>query len=310
MMNAVDGGRRTVTRTTLAMGTIVNVHVSTVKPDFLIERAMDRVSQVFRDVEHSCSRFDASSELSQLCRSTGVFVPVSDMLFEAVRFAIEVAKATDGLFDPTVGQTMSRLGFNRHYLTGAVVMPDLTGRADYRDVELDEDRRQIRLAKPLLLDLGAVAKGFAIDLAAQTLQGFEGFVVDAGGDLYVSGTNHHGEAWHVGIQHPVDSRRTICNLRLTDTAICTSGNYERKSPVVATAHHIVDAKTGISPVEVVSCTAIAPYAMMADAFSTASLLLGVEHGINLLEALGLEGLWITSDLEVHTTNQFTRYQYE
>ena len=83
------------------------------------------------------------------------------------------------------------------------------------------------LHRPLLLDLGAVAKGLAIDMAARELQPFENFAIDAGGDLYFGGCNAAGEPWSVGIRHPRGDG-LLDTLRVSDAAVCTSGDYERR----------------------------------------------------------------------------------
>ena len=82
----------------------------------------------------------------------------------------------------------------------------------YRDVRLDPDRKTITLLRPLILDLGAVAKGLAIDLAARELRPFENFAVDAGGDLYLGGCSANGEPWSIGIRHPRRDNELIYSL--------------------------------------------------------------------------------------------------
>jgi thiamine biosynthesis lipoprotein len=126
----------------------------------------------FHRIEACCSRFDPQSEAMQLTTQIGVAVPVSDMLFEAVRFAVNVAEESCGAFDPTVGHQMETLGFNREYRTGQIVRTAIEPDAavSYRDIYLDPALKTITLLRPLILDLGAVAKGLAIDLAARELR--------------------------------------------------------------------------------------------------------------------------------------------
>src|SRR5580704_6525636 len=154
-------------RTVPLMGTLVTIHVvghdaTTVEiaaRDTAIERAFDW----FRQVEACCSRFDPSSELRRVGAHTGIATPVSELLFRAVEFACALAAETGGAFDPTVGGRMTVLGFDRHYRTGerTAVAAHADDPVSYRDVEVDRDRRTITVARPLQLDLGAVAKGLA-----------------------------------------------------------------------------------------------------------------------------------------------------
>jgi len=282
------------------MDTVVDIQVVTRKSeDYQTEAAIDRAFEAFRKVEHACSRFSMDSELMEACRQIKTPVQISPFLFEPLKFALEVAKWTNGLFDPAVGKAMEDMGFNQHYLTEEIIQSSLSGVATYRDIVLNEQDRTLYLRKPLVIDLGAVAKGFAIDLAAHELKEFEGFVVNAGGDLYAGGVDENGSKWRIGIQHPEHKEEIIQTLELSNEAVCTSGSYERKSALKAGMHHIIDPKTKQSPGEWISCSVIAPYAMMADAFSTASFLLGLDHGGTLLEQVDLKGILITSDLQIY-----------
>jgi thiamine biosynthesis lipoprotein len=289
--------------TALHMDTVVQMKVVSAQRKESVQQALRLAYAAFRSVEEACSRFDEKSELRHLMTQIGVPVHVSPILFEALRFAWEIANLTCGAFDPTIGHIMEAHGFNRHYLTGVETHSAILAATyiSYLDIILDDKQRTVRLLKPMVIDLGAVAKGLAIDLAKKELQDFEGFIIDAGGDVFVSGLNEHEEPWHVGLRHPYARDELICTLNLTDAAICTSGNYERISPIIDNAHHLMDPRTQTSSHGIVSCTVVAPYAMMADAFSTAVLILGVETGLNLLDNVGLIGLCFTSKLEVHMT---------
>lgn len=303
--------RKTYEQSALCMGTIIHIKVVTSRTKTYIKEKMERAFQAFYSVEKVCSRFHYQSELTRLSMQSGKATQVSHTLFEAIRFAWQVADVTQGIFDPTLGHTLEKYGFNRHYLTGEELVSNVATEVpvSYQDVVLDEEKRTILLKKPLLLDLGAVAKGLAVDLAVQELRDFEGFVIDAGGDLFASGTNEKGEPWVIGIQHPFQKEKTICNVQLTDKAVCTSGSYERKSSVHMNEHHLIHPHLGTSQSDIVSCTVIAPFAMMADAFSTAAFLLGKKEGGVLLKNVDLEGIWITSSLDINITQGMGEYLY-
>jgi thiamine biosynthesis lipoprotein len=266
---------------------------------------LDRAFSWFRDVETSCSRFDPDSELSRLCARPGQVIPVSDVLFEAVSFALAVADASDGAFDPTVGAALVRRGFDRHYATGAVVthaVPDDTD-ARWRDVRCDPDARTIRLARPLLLDLGGIAKGLAIDLAARTLHPYRDFAIDAGGDLYLSGHNPDEAPWTVGIQHPRRPGALLDTWQVTDAAVCTSGDYEREGRA---GHHLLDPRTGDVAHGLASATVLAPTAMLADAAATAAFVLGADAGLSWCRRLSVTALLVTDTLDRHETGTVPR----
>jgi thiamine biosynthesis lipoprotein len=243
------------------MGTVVTIEV--VGHEAEREACVERAIAWFAHVEHACSRFDAASELRRLCDRPGHATRVSPSLFETTRFAIALAGETGGAFDPTMGA--------------------------YDAVHVDESTHTITLARGVDLDLGAIAKGFAVDMAARELSPLGNYAIDAGGDLYLGGSSAAGAPWSVGIRHP---RRDalLRTIRAADIAVCTSGDYER-------GKHIVDARTNAPPRGVASVTTIAPLAMVADGFGTAVFALGAARGIELLERHGIEGLVVTSELD-------------
>jgi thiamine biosynthesis lipoprotein len=305
-----------VVRTVALMGTFVTVHVvgdmaghkgetERTERELAVERALDW----FYKIEECCTRFEASSEVMQLATRVGVRVPVSTILFEAVQFALAVAEATEGAFDPTVGYAMESLGFNREYRTGQTIRTalDSSGSVSYRDVRLDAERQTITLLRPLILDLGAVAKGLAVDLAVRELQSFENFAINAGGDLYLAGCNPNGEPWSIGIRHPRRDNELIDSIRVSNRAVCTSGDYEKRAAADEQGHHILDPRTGSSANAVASVTVIAPTAMLADALATAAFVLGPSDGIRLFHRLGVDGLIISPTLELYATRGFSEY---
>ncbi len=232
----------------------------------------------------------------RLSAQTGVPVPASTILFEAVRFALLLAEETGGAFDPTVGHRMEARGFNREHRTGEIVRTAIAPDDDvsYRDVQLDPDGRTITLLRPLTLDLGAVAKGLAVDAAARELEPFRDFAIDAGGDLYLGGSNPQGAPWCVGIRHPRREDDLIASLRVSNQAVCTSGDYERRT-------HILDPRTGAPSHSVASASVVASGAMLADGLATAAFVLGPEDGIQLLNRMGVHGLIVTPELERYET---------
>jgi FAD:protein FMN transferase len=280
------------------MGTLVIIQVAHADRQAGADAAIERAFGWFQEIEERCTRFNPQSELMQLTAQAGLAVPASTILFEAVRFALEVAEETGGAFDPTVGHRMEARGFNREYRTGEIVRAGIAPECDvsYRDVLLDPERRTITLRRPLLLDLGAVAKGLAVDAAGRELEPFRDFAIDAGGDLFLGGSNPQGTPWSVGIRHPRRDLELIHSLRVVNKAVCTSGDYERRGPDVE-GHHILDPRTGTSPHSVASATVVASSAMLADAVGTAALVLGPEDGIRLLHRMGVEGLLVTPDLD-------------
>ncbi len=284
------------------MGTVVTIQVVGHGEDQQQRDAraasVARAADWFRSVEKCCSRFDPESELRQLSEHTGVPVRVSSMLYAAIQFALAVAEESGGAFDPTVGQRMEARGFDRNYRSGerAASAVATSDGVSWRDVLLDGDAQTVTLMKPMVLDLGAVAKGLAVDVAARELEPFVNFAVDAGGDLYLGGHNEKDEPWSVGIRHPRE-QSLIETMQLSNTAVCTSGDYEKKSVVDGNVHHIMDARSGETAAALASVTVVATSAMVADALATAAFALGPVDGLEFLERHAVRAVLITPRLE-------------
>jgi thiamine biosynthesis lipoprotein len=280
------------------MDTVVTIELS--EPDEDATGLVNGAYRWFEEVERACSRFDPGSELRRLLATAGHPQPVSPLLFQAIDFALQVAEATGGVFDPTIGARMEAAGYATDYRSGRSTATGLdpAGTGSIKDIVLDPKEVTILLRRPVLLDLGAVAKGFAIDLAARELGGRGGFAISAGGDIFVSGSNPDGEPWRIGVRHPRRPDELLCVLALTDAAVCTSGDYERGGHILASGRE--------SP-EMASLTAIGPSAMVADALSTAAFLMGPKQGLALLEAQGVDGLAVDSGLAVHQSAGFARH---
>jgi len=294
----------TLAESFVLMGTVVTLRVVGRRDSGAMKADIRRALALMRSVETTLSRFDEGSDLRRLVAQPGMLVPVTPMLFHALRVAVEVASLTEGAFDPSVGRIMEDLGFDCHYLTGRRVAtpPPVGGDASYRDITLLEDGLGVRLERPMALDLDAVAKGLAIDLAARSLEAWDGVLVDAGGDLFVSGVDPSGDAWKIGIEDPREPSRLLATLRLTGRAICTSGGAKRRSPTAPGAHHLVDARTGSPVPDILSCTVVGPTAMMADTVATAAFVLGRGRALSFIEDVGLDGLVVTSDMCVEESD--------
>ena len=299
-------------RTVVVMGTFVTITVIGHGEDEqqITHRAeaVERAFEWFRAIEARCTRFDPASELMQLTQRTGIAVPASPILFEAVQFALAVADESGGAFDPTVGREMEARGFSREHRTGMIVRTRLEpqGAASHRDVVLDPAKRTITLLRPLILDLGSVAKGLAIDTAVRELRPFTNFAIDAGGDLYLGGRPPESDRWSVGIRHPTQEGQLIDAIRVTDRAVCTSGDYERPAPGGVAGHHILDPRAGISANTVASVTVVAPTAMLADAVATAAFVLGPVEGLRFIDRFGVDGFIVSPALERYATRGMSR----
>ncbi len=300
---------RTASRSLVAMDTLVTARAEGPDAGDVLDAALRRALAWFPEVERVCSRFDPDSELSRLCARPGETIAAGPLLFEALAFALDVAAVTGGAFDPTAGAAQQARGFRRNYRDGQQTPDSGQGEqtaaraAGYRAVRLDRRRRTVTLARPLLLDLGAVAKGLAVDLAARELAGMERYAVEAGGDLF-AGAAPGAEPWRIGVRDPRGDG-LLGTLSLRNLAVCSSGGDERPAPAATDGeHHIIDPRSGRSPRAVSGVTVIAPAAMTADALATAAMVLGPVRGVHLLDEQGVAGIVVPRQGVVRFTRAF------
>lgn len=267
-----------VTRRTIpVMGTLADLTV--VHRDVRhAEGAIDAAFSALRLVESTMSRFRPDSEVGQVNqRGARVPVRVSTATVRVVASALAWAVASDGAFDPAIGRVVELWDVTRR---SAPPEDDgvsrLANRHLHRQVQLaeDGDAPAIFLASPdIHLDLGGIAKGYAVDRAVDALRawGIRHAMVNVGGDLYALGSAPGGDPWRVGIQSPQDPGARIGVVEVRDRAIATSGDYEQFFRYRGVRyHHLMDPATAAPRRAAVhSVTVEADSCIDADAAATA-----------------------------------------
>lgn len=209
----------------------------------------------------------------------------SKEMFEVVAAGLAWAARSGGAFDPTVGAFVDLWAVESgpHPPPTESAIREARRSTGWRKVSLGGVSRRISTGSTLL-ELGGIAKGYAVDLAAKELSasGAGGFIVDAGGDIALSGTKS-GSPWKVGVQDPRDGTRLYRAVTPRTGALVTSGDYERYFEWEGVRYpHIIDPATGIPSRAVRSATVWAEKAVDADALATAICVLGAEKGLKLV----------------------------
>jgi thiamine biosynthesis lipoprotein len=268
---------RVTRRTVPVMGTIAEFAV--VHPDVATaERAIDAAMAELRLVESTMTRFDARSEIGRANTTAGGQpVAIGEATALVVREALRWADATGGAFDPAIGGAVELWDVeHRHEPPPERESAAFASRRLFRQVELDDFRGLPHLRfhdAAVRLDLGAIAKGYGVDRAANALRahGITKAVVDVGGDLYAMGTAADNEPWQIGIQSPDDDRALAGMLTASNIAIATSGTYRQFFKYRGVRyHHLLDPVTAAprnTPVQ--SFTIRADSCMHADVAATA-----------------------------------------
>jgi thiamine biosynthesis lipoprotein len=214
----------------------------------LAASSLKRIEMIFMVIERTLTRFDPESELSSLNSSAGRKFKASPLLFEVVQAAIQAAKLTGGIFDPTVLPQLQSAGYDCSFdklekeKLSAIV--DNGRLYSWSDIELSPETFTIRLPEGCTLDLGGIGKGWAADEVSEILDHFSGYVIDAGGDIRLAGRQANGSRWTVGITDPCDENRNVRVLELKEGAICTSTSARRRWQLNGEQqHHLIDPRT-------------------------------------------------------------------
>jgi thiamine biosynthesis lipoprotein len=288
------------------MGTRVSVQLWHQEKD-QGEMALEAVMEEFHRLDRKLSPYIETSELALVNRmAASEPVVISDEFYRLIVTSLEYSELTGGAFDIT----FASIGHRYDYRKGIKPTDSLIDRTlpliDYRNIRLNADKSTIAFEKPgMRINLGGIAKGYAVDCGIELLErrGIEHALISAGGDSRVLG-DHRGRPWHIGIQAPRDKERMAAMLPLADTAISTSGDYERFFERDGVRyHHIISPKTGRSADTLQSVTILGPNATRTDALSTSIFVLGAEKGIALINRLkdvdaviiDKDGKMITSD---------------
>ena len=261
----------------------------------LAERAMDAVIAEMRRTDELMSTYKPESQLSQVnAHAHERPVQVDADIIEVVERALAMSKLSGGAFDITYASVGYLYDYRAHQRpTDQQIAAALPG-VDYRQVQVDREARTIRfLRKGVRIDLGGIAKGYAVDRSIEHLRklGIEHAMVNAGGDTRLLG-DRRGKPWVVGIRDPRSEGRVVTRLPLEEEAISTSGDYERYFEEDGVRyHHILVPGTGKSARGVRSATVIGDDATLTDALSTTVFVLGVERGMRLIAGLpGVEAV--------------------
>jgi thiamine biosynthesis lipoprotein len=237
------------------------------------------------------SDYDPASELRRLCRTAGEGRPVAvgSDLWRILVHAQALSERTDGAFDVTVGPVV-RL-WRRARRRQQVPSPDRLEAArallGYRLMHLEPNDRTVELATPgMRLDLGGIAKGYAVDEALAVLcsHGIDRALVDAGGDIALGNPPPDQPGWRIGVARLEADGPPAKVLLLSGVAVATSGDTWQYVEIGGRRYsHVVDPRTGLGLTDHSSVTVIAPKGITADSFASAVSVLGPQEGIKLIE---------------------------
>ncbi len=299
-----------VRRSRIMMGTVVEIMAEGQSSETL-EAAVEAAFAEMERLDKLLSRYKTDSEVSRLSQSANggeVSLPTAEVL----TLGLEISRKSSGAFDMTLGKLKTLWAFDKETPTlpnAAELSAALSG---VGPKALSLEGQQLRKASPQLqLDLGGIAKGYAVDRAVAILKqhGVANAAVNAGGDMYLLGQRME-RAWRIGIQHPREEKGVLETVQISNRAVVTSGDYERffeKDGV--RYHHIFNPQTGMPAKDCQSVTIVTDSVALGDALATAVFVLGPKAGLTLLEQFPqAEGLVIAADGSRHSSPGWTIYQ--
>lgn len=284
-----------------ALGTVNMVYVQEDEGRVVLERITEKV----KNLDDTLSLFKSGSEVSRINRYAGVrAIGVSEDTYELIKKAVYISNITKGAFDITINPVMDvwRKAKDKKTLPDHMEILKALELVNYRDIDFDDKNKMIYLKrKGQSIDLGGIAKGYAVDASINILQenNIKNAVINFGGTVAVI-----GHISSVGIQHPLlPVNRYMGSILLENRCISTSGKYQNNYTVNNVKyHHIIDKRTGY-PVEndIQSISVIGNDATLLDALSTASICLWPDLNNKLNRKFNLDYVCINNDMDVYST---------
>ena len=278
----------------LAMGTFARI-VAVAADANTGQKAVEAAFEQIETIEKLCSFYKPDSEISRINRNAYKNpVAVSAPTFEIIKKSIEFSRLSAGAFDITVGalEDLWRKAAKENQIPSQAALEKVRSKIGYEKIIIDANDKTIGFAADgVEIDLGGIAKGFAIDKVIEAARkiGAVGVMVDIGGDIRCFGQPPAGKKhWQIGLQqpNPETENESLLTLELNDFAVATSGDYRRFVLIDGKKYsHIMNTKTGKSSNCFSSVSVICKSCTDADALATAVSVMGIEKGLALIEQL-------------------------
>lgn len=268
----------------------------------------DAVAEITR-IENLISSWDANSQTSLINKNAGIKpVPVDKELYDLIERALKISKLTDGAFDISYA-SMDRIWKFDGSMT---VMPSLeeikksVAKVGYKNILLNpEDQSVFLTQEEMKIGFGAIGKGYAADKAKALLlkKGVIGGIINASGDLTTWGQQPDGKDWMIAITNPLNKEKAFSWLPVKNSAVVTSGNYEKFVKFDNTRYsHIIDPRTGYPSTGIISASVFTKNAELADALATSIFVMGTAVGLDFINQLkGVECVIVDEENKVHTS---------
>lgn len=256
-------------------------------------RHIDAAFDEIRRIEKLLTTFSEESQTNLINSNAGIKpVKVDWEIFDLIERSLRISRITDGYFDISYGGIdKSFWNFDREMkeLPNPGLIKDHLKLVNYQNVILDRGKQAVFLKeKGMRIGFGGIGKGYAAEMAKQMLQnrGVTSGIVNASGDLTTWGNQVDGKPWTVGIADPDNAKQPFSYMNITDTAVATSGNYEKFVVINGKKYsHTINPKTGMPVSGVKSVTIFCPNAEIADAMATPVSIMGIDAALNMINQI-------------------------
>lgn len=278
---------------------------------------LEGINEIKR-IEVLISSWQSTSQTSEINRNAGVKAVVVDKeLYELIARSIKVSDLTQGAFDISFASMERLYKFDKaeHEIPSESERMKAINLIDYKSIILDPIKSSVYLSQAgMKIGFGAIGKGYAANKAKakmESIDGVQGGVVNAAGDLVVWGDNGKEEGWRVQISDPKDIYKSLGWLTIQNASVVTSGDYEKYFTNQGTRYaHIINPQTGLPTTGIKSATIVSPDGEVGDALATAIFVLGPSQGLELINKLkNIEALIITDDNEILTSTNLALNKY-
>jgi FAD:protein FMN transferase len=262
--------------------------------------AINAVMAELRRIDNLMSHYKPESQLSQINQYANERpVQVDKELFDLIKLSTHYSQITEGAFDITYASVGYLYNYPLHIRPTEQQIKQALPAVNWRNLLFDEEHLTVRFGHPgMRIDLGGIGKGYAVDRGIEVLKtrGITRALVTAGGDSRIIG-DRMGRPWLVAIRHPDNPNKVVTRIPLADSAVSTSGDYERFFDEDGVRyHHIIDPHTGHSASKVRSATIIGPTATQTDGMSKTAFVLGPEKALEIINRMPeYDAVFVTPD---------------
>ncbi len=291
-----------------AMGTDIEIDlVGSAKQSEIMAQSIQDIQAFFEKMEQIFSRFRSTSELSQVNEHKGSYVTVSSDFIAVMELAMMFHDKTRGIFDPRIYDALINAGYDRDFHTHnldkshvKIMINSSSQRELLRDdIIIDRDAQMIMARRNI--DLSGIVKGWAVDRVRDMIpESLVGWVIDAGGDMWVQGITEHHVPWYIGIEGIEDEKIV---LHVDGEGIATSGTTRRQWQINGKKYHHLISPEDMTQFsfDIDTVTVIAPSAVEADVWAKTIFLMGREKGLVFAESHGIKVIIIDHNYNIYVS---------